>query len=692
VIRTKRPMSSARARHERAKRVPGDLGRPFPRAADAGDHPPFGRDHVAVRQHERAEGPRRIPPLVDRHLPGNVSSQHPPHGGGRIARRDRDHRDVGISGERASRFKEATQLAATRAAPRPPQVQQHEAPPQRAKRDHDAIRTREANVGSLLAIRNPRDFEAAAAGASTARGPEVRHEGHQLRHGQHNHREDSTTTQTAHDHRTRDRRFARRSPWREFARLDLIGNRVLALWIVALAVLLQACRREPAATQSPPRDTRQAATPTFHGGPAAHPGDWCGGHGVPESECTRCNPELIPQFRARTDWCAEHAIPESQCTICHPDLLRQGVAPTPPPAAVPPASADGAISEAPLAPVRLASPAVAAQVGIETVTAARRPMAEELIVPVRIALDPGRIARVSARADGLVRAVHAELGALVRAGDRVVTLESPAAAAARAELAAARVRLANAARAHARATRSAEERIGSQSDLERAHNELAAARADLRAHEAASAITGPGGGALVHLRAPREGILIARSAVVGQQARAEEALFELADLSSVWGILDVPDADAPRLREGLAVTVEIDGHEGTMSAVLAWIAPSVDPRTRTVQARIALPNDGRRLRANAFGRARIAVAPERVGVVVPRDALHAVHGREVVFVQRSSVLFEPRAVQVTVRGPGEALLADGSLAGERVVTTGGFQLKTELLRDAIGAGCCDDEG
>ena len=45
-----------------------------------------------------------------------------------------------------------------------------------------------------------------------------------------------------------------------------------------------------------------------------------------------------------------------------------------------------------------------------------------------------------------------------------------------------------------------------------------------------------------------------------------------------------------------------------------------------------------------------------------------------------------------VRGAREALLAEASLAGERVVTTGGFLLKTELLRDAIGVGCCDDEG
>jgi hypothetical protein len=48
--------------------------------------------------------------------------------------------------------------------------------------------------------------------------------------------------------------------------------------------------------------------------------DWCGEHGVAESQCTRCNPSLIPAFQATNDWCAEHGLPESQCLLCHPDL------------------------------------------------------------------------------------------------------------------------------------------------------------------------------------------------------------------------------------------------------------------------------------------------------------------------------------------------------------------------------------
>ncbi len=68
--------------------------------------------------------------------------------------------------------------------------------------------------------------------------------------------------------------------------------------------------------ETPARSTDGHAT---HAEPGTHE-DWCAEHEVPESLCTRCNPALIPAFKATRDWCAEHGLPESQCRICHPDL------------------------------------------------------------------------------------------------------------------------------------------------------------------------------------------------------------------------------------------------------------------------------------------------------------------------------------------------------------------------------------
>jgi hypothetical protein len=66
-----------------------------------------------------------------------------------------------------------------------------------------------------------------------------------------------------------------------------------------------------------------ATTSTGHAPAGVKPGsheDWCAEHEVPESQCTRCNPDLIPAFKATNDWCAEHGLPESQCKICNPGI------------------------------------------------------------------------------------------------------------------------------------------------------------------------------------------------------------------------------------------------------------------------------------------------------------------------------------------------------------------------------------
>lgn len=89
--------------------------------------------------------------------------------------------------------------------------------------------------------------------------------------------------------------------------------------ITTLALGVSACSKDTAPTAKP--DTKAAKT--GHAPSNVKPGsheDWCEEHQVPESQCTRCNPDLIPAFKATGDWCAEHAVPESQCLKCNPKL------------------------------------------------------------------------------------------------------------------------------------------------------------------------------------------------------------------------------------------------------------------------------------------------------------------------------------------------------------------------------------
>ena len=88
----------------------------------------------------------------------------------------------------------------------------------------------------------------------------------------------------------------------------------------ALFALAAACSSAPPTDPPPKTGSTSAAA---HAPPAAVPGsheDWCDEHAVPESLCSRCNPSLVPAFKATHDWCEEHGLPESQCLACHPEL------------------------------------------------------------------------------------------------------------------------------------------------------------------------------------------------------------------------------------------------------------------------------------------------------------------------------------------------------------------------------------
>lgn len=96
-------------------------------------------------------------------------------------------------------------------------------------------------------------------------------------------------------------------------------TRFLILGILAIGAV--SCSKEPA--PKPEAKATSAAQKGGHAPAGVKPGsheDWCEEHQVPESQCTRCNPELIPAFKATHDWCEEHALPESQCLKCNPKI------------------------------------------------------------------------------------------------------------------------------------------------------------------------------------------------------------------------------------------------------------------------------------------------------------------------------------------------------------------------------------
>lgn len=410
----------------------------------------------------------------------------------------------------------------------------------------------------------------------------------------------------------------------------------------------------------------------------AAPEDWCNEHNVPESMCTKCKPALVAKFVEAGDFCREHGFPESVCPICHPELVKK--------------RGKGAVEAT---KVRLASPETSQQAGITTVRVMKRRLAPSVDVVGQLEFDQNRLAQLTSRGEALVAEVKVDIGDEVRAGQPLLVLISGAIGADQAQLTSAKAHLATAKAAHEREQRLADKGVSPRRDAESAEKELAAAQAEYDAASSALGAAGAGssgsGGRYV-LSAPFAGVVVARDAVVGRSASAGQLLIEIADLSTMWAVLEIPEARAREVKRGQTVALSFEGSNEVWTVKIARVASSVDPATRTVQARVELPNPERDLKAGTFLRAQVELAAPRETLVVPKASIQRMDGKTVVFIKTGAGQYEPASVDVGVTTLEAAEILAGLEPGTEVVTTGAFLLKTEVLKDSIGAGCCADEG
>ncbi|HYD50722.1 MAG TPA: efflux RND transporter periplasmic adaptor subunit [Terriglobales bacterium] len=413
---------------------------------------------------------------------------------------------------------------------------------------------------------------------------------------------------------------------------------------------------------------------------ASEPLDWCNEHAVPESMCTKCHSELVAKFIAAGDYCREHGFPKSICPRCNPQLLLERGVQLPP-------------FPEPGLKVRLASADTARDAGLETVVVQPQPFSPTIEVVGQIQFDQNRLAQLSPRADAVVRAIHADIGDSISDGQALIELASAAVGEDQARLAAARARIEAAKATLAREESLSKSGISPRKSVEAARTELAAAQAE---HESARSALGAAGagpeterGRYV-LTAPFAGTVVARDAVIGRTATSGQVLMEIADLSTMWVILEVPELEASRVQVGQKVTLRFNSlSDEVRQSTVGRVASSIDPETRTMHARVDLPNLDRKLKAGTLVRAGIHVADERQVLVVPEGAVQQVEGHSLVFVKESAAVYAPVAVTAGAKANQSIEIVDGLAPGSEIVTVGAFLLKTEVLKDSIGAGCCE---
>ena len=307
-----------------------------------------------------------------------------------------------------------------------------------------------------------------------------------------------------------------------------------------------------------------------------------------------------------------------------------------------------------------------------------------------ITYDANRVSHVGSRTEGRVVEVRADLGMRVRRGQILVHLESPQVGQIRAMEREAEALLRIARENFARERRLEEQGISSRKELLQAEAELRRAEAALQSAEGQLQVLGAGHGDGGHfdIPSPFSGVVVSRDVSLGEMAGPSDTLFTVADLSRVWIELDVFERNLASVRIGQPVTVTTTAYpQRTFPGRIVYIGDVLDPAKRTARARVEIPNTDGALKPGMFATASIHVGTGGPPLVaVPQEAVQDLEGRKVVFVPGDRP-GEFRAVPVQLGESlraGRVVLLSGLQAGQRVVVTGAFTLRSELAKGEIG--------
>jgi cobalt-zinc-cadmium efflux system membrane fusion protein len=175
--------------------------------------------------------------------------------------------------------------------------------------------------------------------------------------------------------------------------------------------------------------------------------------------------------------------------------------------------------------------------------------------------------------------------------------------------------------------------------------------------------------------APLAGTITARHAAPGEQTDSE-ALFEIADFSSVWAELDVFARDRPRLRTGLPATLSTDGGAAA-AGTIDYLAPVGDRASQSVKARVVLANPDGRWTPGQFVEARVTIATTPVPLAVPLSALQRFRDFDVVFAQVGET-YDVRMLDLGRRDSRLVEILGGLAPGTVFVTENSYLIKADV--------------
>ena len=295
---------------------------------------------------------------------------------------------------------------------------------------------------------------------------------------------------------------------------------------------------------------------------------------------------------------------------------------------------------------------------------------------------------VLSQVNGPVRRILVAPGEQVRAGQPLVEVSSPDYAQARNTYLKAHDSLVLAKQVYRRDADLYAHRAIAQADVEQAENAQSQAQADFAAATQALEILGvarpetllaDAPAPTLAIKAPIAGTVVERDIAPGQLLQAGTTqCFVISNMSTVWVLANVYQSDLAYVHVGDPVEIDTDAYPQPFHGTIQFLSPSLDPTTRTLQARIATRNPGGELKKQMYVTVLVHAGTARNLVVVPDDAvLRDGQNEPFVYLQSSiaSNQFVHRGVTLGESENGETAITSGLQPGERVVGNGAMFLQ-----------------
>ena len=345
------------------------------------------------------------------------------------------------------------------------------------------------------------------------------------------------------------------------------------------------------------------------------------------------------------------------------------------------------------------------EIGLTLSVAEVKPIVGNMTVPAKLVPNQDLEAQIGSLVQGRVRQVFANVGDYVKEGQELMHIEGLEVGEIKSNFIKAKAQLKYAEANHERQKTLLEQKVGSQKVFLEAQAEFDKAVAEFNAQdkrihsigltdddllkfvEHASLEKDGHTGGVLPIKTPITGTVVERNIVIGQLVDASTTAFRVINTSTLWADGQVYEKEVPGLSGKPEVTLTVTAYPGEeFHGKVIYVSPIVDEHTRTITIRASIPNRNGRLKPQMFGELHVPTGGTTKGLLVPAESVQKENLETYVFIATSDTTFERREVSLGTIFDSMVEVKDGIKPGERVVTKGSFQLKSELMKEALEGG------